>query len=324
MRATGLEIAVLVPCHNESASIEKVVKDFTAELSPCTVYVYDNCSTDDTAEVAAAAGAVVRKEHRPGKGHVVRRMLADIEADIYVMVDGDDTYEAAAAPRMVDKLIDEHLDMVTGVRHAVDEDAAYRRGHVLGNRMFTSMHRRLFGSGCTDVFSGYRVLSHRFAKSFPATSSGFEIEAEMTAHALDLDAAIGEVACEYRERGAGSESKLRTYRDGTRILLRSVHYFKEMHPIRFFAWIAAVLLAASFALGIPVIIEYADSHTVPRLPSAVLAVGLALVGVISLTCGVILDSLARGRREAKRLFYLALHGQRSDHSPERPSALRAE
>lgn len=300
------EVAVLVPCHNEAASVAKVVKDFTAELAPCTVYVYDNCSTDDTAVIAASAGAVVRHERRPGKGHVVRRMLADIDADVYVMVDGDDTYEAAAAPRMVAMLVDERLDMVIGVRQAVDEDAAYRRGHVLGNRLFTTLHRRLFGEGCSDVFSGYRVLSRRFAKSFPATSEGFEIEAEMTAHALDIGATMGEVPCAYSERSEGSESKLRTYRDGARILVRSVLHFKEMHPFRFFAYAAMLLMVASVAIGIPIIVEFAESGEVPRLPSAVLAVGLALVGVISMTCGVILDSLARGRREAKRMFYLSL------------------
>lgn len=297
--------AVLVPCYNEERTVAKVVKDFQTALPGCVVYVYDNCSVDDTARVAREAGAVVRRESRPGKGFVVRRMLADIEADIYVLVDGDDTYGVDAAPLMIDMLTTDQLDMVTGVRQTVDEAAAYRRGHVLGNKLFTILHRRLFGKGCTDVFSGYRVLSRRFAKTFPAASEGFEIEAEMTAHALDIGAPMGELDCPYNERIEGSESKLRTYRDGFRILFRSMLYFKEMRPFRFFLSLSVLFTLAALALGIPVIAEYADTNTVPRLPTAVLSVGLQIIGVFAFLCGIILDSVARGRREVKRLSYLS-------------------
>ncbi|MGE3836231.1 MAG: glycosyltransferase family 2 protein, partial [Acidimicrobiia bacterium] len=298
---------VLVPCFDEAPTIAKVVEDFRATLPGATVYVYDNCSTDGTAEVARAAGACVRSERRSGKGHVVRRMLADVEADVYVLVDGDDTYDAGAAPAMVDLLLTEQLDMVTGVRQSTDDaGAAYRRGHVVGNRLFTGLHRRLFGDGCTDVFSGYRVLSRRFAKSFPAGSSGFEIEAEMTAHALDIGAPIDEFPSAYVERVEGSESKLRTYRDGLRILVQSIVYFKELHPFRFFAALSTALFVLALALGIPVIVEFADSGTVPRLPTALLSLGIVVVAFISLNCGIVLHSLARARREAKKLHYLAV------------------
>ena len=300
----SLDIAVLVPCYNEQQTIAKVITDFNDVLPGCTVYVYDNHSNDQTAVVAAEAGAIVRYEGRQGKGYVVQRMLADIDADVYVMVDGDDTYEAAASKVMVDLLVDRQLDMVTGVRESTNHEEAYRRGHVLGNRLFTLLHRRLFGEGCTDVFSGYRVLSKRFAKTFPATSEGFEIEAEMTAHALDVGAPMGEVPCTYIERMEGSESKLRTYRDGTRILFRSMLYFKEMRPFRFFAMLSAALSVVALGLGIPVIVEFADTHTVPRLPTALLAVGLEIIAFMSFMCGIILDSLARARREVKRLAYL--------------------
>lgn len=313
---SSLDIAVLVPCRDEEATVAKVVTDFTTALPGATVYVYDNGSTDATAKVAADAGAVVRTEHRPGKGHVVARMLADIDADVYVMVDGDDTYDATVAPAMVRMLLDGPLDLVTGVRRAVDADGAYRRGHVLGNRLFTALHRRLFGDGCSDVFSGYRVMSRRFAKSFPARSSGFEIETELTAHALELGAPMGEIDCDYSERPSGSASKLRTYRDGTRILRHSLGYFKDWHPLRFFGTIGISLTVLAIVLGIPLLIEYADSHTVPRFPTAFVTVGLMVVACISVTCGIILDSLSKGRREAKRLQYLAL-GPPTDGSRRR-------
>ena len=299
-------IAVLVPCHNEEATVAKVVADFRSHLPGCTVYVYDNASTDATGDRAREAGAVVRVETRPGKGFVVRRMLSDIEADVYVIVDGDDTYEAAAAPLMVKTLLDGQLDLVTAVRQSPEDSAAYRRGHVIGNRLFTVLHRRLFGEGCTDVFSGYRVLSRRFAKTFPATATGFEIEAEMTAHALDIGAPIGEVPCGYTERIEGSESKLRTYRDGMRIFFRSMLYFKEMKPFRFFAVLSVLLTIAALAIGIPVILEFARTGQVLRLPSALLSVGIEVVAFLSLTCGVILNSMSHARRETKRLAYLAL------------------
>jgi glycosyltransferase involved in cell wall biosynthesis len=300
-------VAVLVPCFNEEAAVAKVVADFASALPGSTIYVYDNASTDRTAQVAADAGAIVRHESRPGKGNVVRRMLADIDAEIYVMVDGDDTYEAAASTAMVNRLRSEQLDMITGIRvteMTTHSDEAYRRGHVLGNRAFTYLHRRLFGQGVGDVFSGYRVMSRRFVKSFPASSSGFEIEAEMTAHAVDLGVPIGEMPCGYSERPIGSESKLRTYRDGMRILLHSFLYFKELHPFRFFMTVAMLFFLGSFGLGIPVVIDYVRTSQVLRVPTAVLSVGLALIAVIAAACAVILDSVARGRREAKRLEYL--------------------
>jgi glycosyltransferase involved in cell wall biosynthesis len=304
-------VAVLVPCYNEEASVAKVVADFRSNLPLAEVYVYDNGSTDRTVDVANDAGATVRTEPRRGKGNVVRRMLADIDADIYVVVDGDDTYDASAVVAMISKLRADQLDMVTAIRSTQPDTIAYRRGHAWGNRAFTLLLRRLFGPGASDVFSGYRVLSRRFAKSFPASATGFEIEAEMTAHALDLGMPVGEVVCEYSERGDGSESKLRTYRDGFRILARSFLYFKELHPFRFFVAIAGVLTIGSLALGVPVVVEYARTSQVLRLPSAVLSVGMALTAAIALACAIILDSIARGRRESKRIEYLR-------HQPVRP------
>lgn len=286
----------------------KVVRDHLNVLPHASVFVYDNCSTDSTADAAREAGAHVRIEDRPGKGFVVRRMLADVDADVYVIVDGDDTYDAAAAPRMIEAMLTRQLDLVTAVRRSDTEGAAYRRGHVLGNRLFTLLHRRLFGKGCNDVFSGYRVLSRRFAKTFPAISTGFEIEAEMTAHALDIGAPMGEVDCGYRERPPDSESKLRTYRDGARILFRSMLHFKEMKPFRFFAAISCALALISIGLGIPVLVTFARTGQVPRLPTAVLSVGIGLAAVAALTSGVILSSLAQGRREVKRLAYLRYNG----------------
>jgi glycosyltransferase involved in cell wall biosynthesis len=313
-------IAVLVPCHNEANTVATVVQEFRAAFPQGTVYVYDNDSTDDTAAVARASGAVVRGVPQRGKGHVVRRMLADIDADVYLLVDGDGTYEAAAGPAMVDLLLEQQLDMVTGVR--IPDAAAvgaYRAGHAAGNRFFTMLNRRLFGAGCTDVFSGYRALSRRFVKSVPLFSDGFEIEAEMTAHALDVGAAMGELPCRYTERVAGSESKLRTYRDGTRILIRSVVHFKELRPFRFFATIALLLAVASLAVGTPVIVEFAGSGEVPRFPSAILSVGLGVVAAMALVCGTILHSVASGRREVKQLRYLALSAPGSISPPDRAS-----
>lgn len=304
--ARALDIAVLVPCRDEEATVATVVADFRAALPTATVYVYDNASTDATGKVAAEAGAVVRLEERPGKGNVVARMLADVDADVYVMVDGDDTYDASVAPVMVDMLLDGPLDLVTGVRRAEEGQEAYRRGHVLGNRLFTMLHRRLFGDGCSDVFSGYRVMSRRFAKSFPARSEGFEIETELTAHAIELGAPMGEIACSYEERPAGSASKLRTYRDGARILRHSIGYYKDWHPMQFFGAIGVLLVAVSIVLGVPIVIEWAGTHTVPRFPTAFVTVGLMVVACVSFACGIILDSVSKARREAKRMRYLAL------------------
>lgn len=305
-----LQIAVLVPCRDEEAAVTRVVSDFRTALPHATVYVYDNGSSDRTVEVAERAGAVVRTEPAVGKGNVVRRMFADIDADVYVMVDGDDTYDAGAAPAMVRMLLEQNLDMVVGSRVS-EVDDAYRRGHVIGNRIFSWLHGVLFRSEFGDVFSGYRVLSRRLVKSFPTTANGFEIEAELSIHAVDIKAPCAEVPTRYRARGGDSSSKLRTVSDGIRILLRSVLLYKEMHPARFFGALCLLFAAAGLVLAIPVLQEFADSGQVPRFPTAILAASLELLAVILLTAGVILDSLARRHREVKRLHYLQ-HAAPSD------------
>jgi glycosyltransferase involved in cell wall biosynthesis len=302
-RYAGLEIAVLVPCHNEAPSIALVVADFMASLPGATVYVYDNNSSDHTVEVAQTAGAVVRHEPIQGKGNVVRRMFADVDADVYVLVDGDDTYDAAAAPTMVRLLVDNLLDMVTATR-ITDREAAYRCGHRSGNVILSSIVRQVFGNRITDMLSGYRVFSRRFVKSFPALASGFETETEFTIYALELRMPIGEIATRYRERPPGSSSKLRTYSDGARILFTILKLVKDERPLQFFSIAGMVLLAGGIALGLPVIIEYFRTGLVPRLPTAVLATGLVLLSFLSCAAGLILDSVARGRKEFKRLTYL--------------------
>ena len=302
-RHVGLEIAVLVPCYNEAASIAHVVADFAAGIPGATVYVYDNNSSDLTAEVAETAGAVVRHESMQGKGNVVRRMFADVDADVYILVDGDNTYEAAAAPEMVRLLVNNQLDMVTATR-VTEQDAAYRRGHRTGNVMLTGIVRWIFGNRITDMLSGYRVFSRRFVKSFPALASGFETETEFTIHALELRMPIGEIATRYRERPAGSASKLRTYSDGARILFTILKLVKEERPLQFFGIAGAALLVVGVALGLPVVFEYFHTGLVPRLPTAVLATGLILLSFLSAAAGLILDSVARGRKEFKRLIYL--------------------
>jgi glycosyltransferase involved in cell wall biosynthesis len=298
-----VRVAVLVPCLNEQRAVATVVADVRSALPGAAVYVYDNGSSDDTAEVARRAGAVVRHEPVVGKGNVVRRMFADIDADVYVMIDGDDTYDASAAPAMVRSLIDENLDMVVGARVS-DSTMAYRRGHVVGNKAFSRLHAFLFGSGFGDVFSGFRVLSRRLVKSFPTTANGFEIEAELSIHALDIKASCKEVPTRYRARGEHSASKLRTFRDGCRILLRSMLLYRELHPARFFGAFFVAFAAAGLVLAVPVLSEFARSGQVPRFPTAILAASLELLAVIVLTCGVILDSIARRHREVKRLHYL--------------------
>ena len=298
-------IAVLVPCHNEAVAISKVVADFHAALPEATVYVYDNNSTDDTAAVARSAGAVVRREKLQGKGHVIRRMFADVEADIYVLVDGDDTYDASSAPEMLRGLIEDGLDMVVGTRVS-DIQAAYRRGHRLGNRVLTGMVAAIFGNRVSDMLSGYRVFSRRFVKSFPALATGFETETEFTVHALELCMAIGEVPTAYRERPVGSASKLRTYSDGLRILRTIVILVKEERPLQFFGLSGLVLLVLGIGLGVPVIHEFLTTGLVPRLPTAVLATGMILLSFLSFAAGLILDSVTRGRKEIKRLAYLAV------------------
>ncbi len=298
-------IAVLVPCHNEAVAIGAVVRDFAAHLPGAAVHVYDNNSTDGTAAAALAAGAVVRREVLQGKGHVVRRMFADVEADIYVLVDGDNTYDAAAAPRMVELLLDEQLDMVTATR-VTDLPAAYRRGHRAGNLMLTGVVRRVFGARITDMLSGYRVFSRRFVKSFPALAAGFETETEFTVHALELKMPVGELAVAYRHRPPGSASKLRTYSDGMRILRTILVLVKEERPLPFFSIWGLGLLLLGVALGIPVVLDFLRTGLVPRLPTAVLAMGLVLLSFLAFACGLILDSVARGRKELKRLTYLAI------------------
>lgn len=297
-------IAVLLPCYNEGITIAQLVADFRAALPDATVYVYDNNSADDTSAQAARAGAVVRRESLQGKGNVVRRMFADIDADIYVMADGDSTYPPAEAPKLVATLAEQDLDMVVGIRQNKDK-AAYPTGHVFGNWLFNLIVRRIFGRGFRDVFSGYRVFSRRYAKSFPAHSSGFETETEMCIHALDLRLACAEVPVPYGVRPSGSASKLHTIRDGLRILRTILFMFKEVRPMLFFMLLAMLLLVASLAFGYPVVREWMDTGYVIRLPSAILATGLALLSGIAFTCGLILDSVARTSREIKRLHYLS-------------------
>jgi glycosyltransferase involved in cell wall biosynthesis len=297
-------IAVLVPCYNEEAAIAKVVRDFRAALPAATVYVYDNNSTDRTAAVAQEAGAVVRRELLRGKGNVVRRMFADVDADAYVMVDGDDTYHAASAPGLVDKLFSEQLDMVNGCRKT-DVAAAYRPGHRFGNKMLTWLVTAIFGQRTEDMLSGYRVFSRRFVKSFPALSAGFEIETELTVHALELRMPLAELDTPYKDRPAGSESKLSTFRDGFRILAMIGKLVKEERPVQFFGIGAVVLAVLSLVIAWPVFVTYMETGLVPRLPTAVLATGLMLLAFLSLACGLILDTVTRARREIKRLAYLA-------------------
>ena len=298
-------IAVLIPCYNEAVAIPRVVRDFRAALPDATIYVYDNNSTDGTADAARAAGAVVRGETLQGKGHVIRRMFADIEADLYVLVDGDDTYDASAAPAMIRLLLDNQLDMVNGAR-VTDVPLAYRPGHRFGNTVLTALVCRIFGTRITDMLSGYRVFSRRFVKSFPALASGFETETEFTVHALELRMPVGEIPTRYKERPAGSASKLRTYADGLRILRTILVLVKEERPLQFFSLTGLILFTLGLGLGLPVVYEFLLTHLVPRLPTAVLATGLVLLSFLSLSCGLILDSVARGRKELKRIAYLAI------------------
>jgi len=298
-------IAVLIPCYNEQAAVPSVIRAFQAALPGAVIHVYDNNSTDGTVAVARSAGASVRTERLQGKGNVIRRMFADIEADVYVLVDGDDTYDASTAPAMVAMLLRDQLDMVNGARVS-DIQAAYRPGHRLGNAVLTGLVTCIFGDRVSDMLSGYRVFSRRFVKSFPALSGGFETETEFTVHALELRMPIGEMPTSYKERPAGSESKLRTYSDGFRILRTIVLLVKEERPLPFFAAIGAVLLLLAVLVAVPVLTEFFRTGLVPRLPTAVLATGLVLLSFLSLTCGLILDSVTRGRKELKRLSYLAI------------------
>ncbi len=301
-----LDIAVLVPCFNEEMTVGKVVGDFRSTLPQAQIYVYDNNSQDSTAEAARRAGAVVRRETLQGKGHVVRRMFADVEADIYVLVDGDDTYDAGSAPVMIERLFHDQLDLVNAHR-AAENPGAYRWGHRAGNVALTGMVAGIFGDRFADMLSGYKVLSRRFVKSFPIiTSTGFEIETELAVHALELSMPTTEIMTSYRERPEGSTSKLRTYRDAFRIMRAIFLLLKEERPLAFFSAAFALLLVSALILAAPVIITFVKTGLVPRLPTAVLATGLVLLGFLSLTCGLILDTVTRGRKEMKRLHYLAL------------------
>lgn len=301
---TQPRIAVLLPCYNEEAAIAQTVAAFRAALPAATVYVYDNNSRDRTVEVAAAAGAVVRTERIQGKGAVVRRMFADVDADVYVMADGDATYDASVAPGLVARLLNEQLDMVVGSR--VHEAAdAYRRGHVLGNKLMTGILARLFGRTFSDIFSGYRVFSRRFVKSFPSLSAGFEIETEISVHALELKMPVAEAETRYFARPEGSASKLSTYRDGWRILSTILTLYRIERPLLYFGAFAAFLAALSVVLAVPLAITYAETGMVPRLPTAILATGLMILAALSFFAGLILDTVVRGRREVRRLAYLA-------------------
>ena len=301
------EIAVILPCYNEEAAIGKTVRDFRAALPGAKVYVYDNNSKDRTVEVARAAGAIVRTEMRQGKGNVMRRMFADVEADIYVLADGDDTYDASAAPALIRRLVEEGLDIVTG-RRIHTEAAAYRAGHVLGNRMLTGLTAMMFNVKLGDMLSGYRIMSRRFVKSFPFTAEGFGIETELTVHAVRLMMPMAEVDTAYKERPAGSVSKLSTYRDGFKILFTIAQMLREERPLLFFSAIAFVLALAAMVLGTSIVIEFVHTGLVPRLPTALLATGLMVIAFLSLMSGLILDTVTRGRWANKRLAYLSIRG----------------
>jgi glycosyltransferase involved in cell wall biosynthesis len=299
-----MRIAVLVPCFNEEAAVARVVGDFRKALPSADIFVYDNNSSDRTMAVAQEAGAIVRSERRQGKGHVVRRMFADVDADIYVLVDGDATYDAASAPRMIETLLSERLDMVVGLR--VDQAvAAWRPGHRTGNRLLTGFISSVFGQAFKDILSGYRIFSRRFVKSFPVLSDGFEIETELTVHALELALPVAEIDTPYYARPEGSVSKLNTYRDGLRILGTILRLYRSEKPLRFFTAIGVFLIGVSIGLAIPILITYLELGLVPRLPTAVLAMGLMILAMLSISSGLVLDTVTRGRREMKLLAYLA-------------------
>jgi Glycosyl transferase family 2 len=300
-------IAVLIPCFNEAAAVATVIADFRKALPSAQIFVYDNNSTDRTSAVAREAGAQVRSERRQGKGHVVRRMFADIDADIYLLVDGDATYDALSAPRMIETLLTDHLDMVVGFR--VDQaEAAYRPGHRTGNRLLTGFLSTVFGAAFKDILSGYRVFSRRFVKSFPVLSDGFEIETELSVHALELALPVAEIETPYYARPAGSFSKLNTWRDGFRILGTILKLYRTEKPLRFFSAIGGFLTLVSIGMATPVVATYLEFGVVPRLPTAVLAMGLMILAVLSVSSGLVLDTVTRGRREMKLLAYLSQPG----------------
>ena len=329
MRGDGRRpaVAVLIPCFNEAIAIGRVVRDFRAHLPDAVVYVYDNNSRDDTAQVARAAGAIVRHEPRQGKGNVVRRMFAEVDADAYVLVDGDATYDAASAPEMLARLRRERLDMVVGTRVPVGSSSTFRAGHRLGNTLFTRTIALLFGQQFTDVLSGYRCLSRRFVQTFPALAQGFETEAELSVHALELRLPSGEVPTPYRGRPDGSTSKLSTFRDGWRILMGITVLLKEVRPFLFFGLVAAALALLSVGLAVPVVLEYFETGFVRRFPTAILVTGIMVLAFVFLTAAVVLDSISRMRRETKRLAYLAVDhraGRRPDAAVDAGIAVVAD
>jgi glycosyltransferase involved in cell wall biosynthesis len=307
-------IAVLVPCYNEELTIGNVVRSFRTELPEATVYVYDNNSVDQTIAVATAAGAVCRTEPQQGKGNVVRRMFSDIEADVYVIVDGDDTYDATSVKRLIEPVLYQQADMVNAVRVATGKEA-YRPGHRFGNVMLTGVLSRTFGNRCTDMLSGYRAMSRRFVKSFPALSEGFEIETEITVHALELGLRIVEIIAPYKERPEGSVSKLHTYRDGIRILRLILLLLKAERPFRFFAAISGAVFLVTALLATPLVVTYLETGLVPRLPTAILVTGLSIVGLLTLMSGIILETVTRGRRESKRMQYLSYPALQGTSAP---------
>ena len=302
-----MDIAVLVPCFNEETTIATVVRDFRSHLPDAVIYIYDNNSSDETQARAREAGAIVRLEARQGKGNVVRRMFADIEADIYILVDGDDTYDAGAAPGMLQLMIDDGADILTA-RRIHQDAAAYRPGHVLGNRLLTGLTALLFNVKLSDMLSGYRIFSRRYVKSFPFTAEGFGIETELTVHAVRLMMPMVEMDTFYKERPVGSVSKLNTWRDGFRILMTIFHLVREERPLVFFSFFFLAIALASLAVGTPVVMDYLQTGQVPRLPTAVLATSLMLLAFLSLMSGLILDTVSRGRWEHKRTAYLSIPG----------------
>jgi glycosyltransferase involved in cell wall biosynthesis len=322
MNYRGLSVALVVPCRNEELTIGRVVRDFKSAMPALEVFVFDNNSSDRTAAVALAAGANVISVPLRGKGNVVRRMFADVEADIFVLVDGDSTYDAASVTLLVDKLIDERLDMVVGCRQATGDAGAYRRGHEFGNWLLTRSVSLIFGGSFSDMLSGYRVFTRRFAKSFPALSRGFEIETELTVHALELRMPFGEAPTPYGTRPEGSTSKLSTYRDGWRILKTIARLYVAERPLAFYALCAAAMALISTALAIPLLIDYLETGLVPRLPTAVLSASMMICALLSLVCGLVLDNVTRGRHETKRLAYLAIphpvHGRSHESSLSNP------
>jgi len=302
-----MRVVILIPCFNEAVAIGQVVADFRAALPGAQILVCDNASSDGTAEAARAAGAQVLAEPRRGKGHAVRRLFAAAEADAYILVDGDGTYDAASAPAMLAMLAEQRLDMVTATRVSAAQ-AAYRAGHRLGNRAITGAIAALFGHGVPDMLSGYRVFSHRFVKSFPALARGFETETEFTVHALELGMPVASLASAYRARPEGSHSKLNTFRDGFRILLTVLGLLQREKPLPFFGAISIGLAGSGLLLSLPVLQHFSETGLVPRLPTAVLSMGLVLAGLLSLACGLVLETVTRGRQEAKRMAYLSLPG----------------